>query len=89
MDGYIDTSSCCCTKNPDALSRLLQGLQDEVDAKKCKYLKTSEELLDVISSCGIAHTIWKCCSTTNAILSRLDDDGDDDDDEIQRVFKMH
>ena len=71
-------------KNPDALSRLLQGLQDEVDAKKCKYLKTSEELLDVISSCGIAVS-GNAVALLRAILSRLDDNGDDDDESSESL----
>ncbi len=72
-------------KNPDALSRLLQGLQDEVDAKKCKYLKSSEELLDVISSCGIAVS-GNAVALLRAILSRLDDD-EDSSESLQNALR--
>ena len=72
-------------KNPDALSRLLQGLQDEVNEKKCKYLKSSEELLDVISSCGIAVS-GNAVALLHAILSRLDDD-EDSSESLQNALR--
>jgi len=70
-------------KVPDALSRLLHGLQDEVNEKKCTYLKSSEELLDVISSCGIAVS-GNAVALLRAIVSRLDD-GEDEDESTESL----